>query len=165
GVDVPGIAVKLDQMIASVDSLPLAQDTRPQPAAPVKTAPANWWDKLVEEILSELRQLVRVQKVDGSDAALVSPTQAYYLRENLKLRLLNARISLLARDEPAYRRDLEAAASWVARYIDTRSPAGASMVSGLQELRANGAGSLFPTINESLAAVRAYKVPRERTPQ
>jgi uroporphyrin-3 C-methyltransferase len=165
GVDVAGIAVKLDQMIASVDSLPLAQDARPQPAVPAKPAPASWWDKLIEEILSELRQLVRVQKMDGGDAALVSPTQAYYLRENLKLRLLNARISLLARDESAYRGDLEAAASWVARYIDTRSAAGASMASGLKELRSTGAGRLFPTMNESLAAVRAYKVPRERGPQ
>jgi uroporphyrin-3 C-methyltransferase len=165
GVDVPGVAAKLDQMIASVDSLPLAQDARPQAAAPVKTAPANWWDKLIEELLSELRQLVRVQKVDGSDAALVSPTQAYFLRENLKLRLLNARISLLAHDEPAYRGDLETAASWLARYIDIRSAAGASMASGLKELRSTGAGSMFPTMNESLAAVRAYKLPREHGPQ
>jgi uroporphyrin-3 C-methyltransferase len=108
---------------------------------------------------------VRVQKADGGDAALVSPTQAYYLRENLKLRLLNARISLLARDESTYRGDLEAAASWVTRYIDTRSAAGASMASGLKELRSTGAGRLFPTMNESLAAVRAYKVPRERGSQ
>jgi uroporphyrin-3 C-methyltransferase len=165
GVDVPGIALKLDQMIASVDSLPLAQDTRPQPAAPAKAAPASWWDKLIDELLSELRQLVRVQKADGGDAALVSPTQAYYLRENLKLRLLNARISLLARDESTYRGDLEAAGSWVTRYIDTRSAAGASMASGLKELRSTGAGRLFPTMNESLAAVRAYKVPRERGSQ
>jgi len=165
GIDVPGIAAKLDQMIASVDSLPLAQDTRPQPAAPVKAAPASWWDKLIEELLSELSQLVRVQKVEGGDAALVSPTQAYFLRENLKLRLLSARISLLARDESAYHGDLQAAASWVARYIDTRSAPGASMASGLKELRSAGAGLLFPTMNESLAAVRAYKAPRERTPQ
>lgn len=165
GLDVPGTAVKLDQMIASVDSLSLLQDMRPQPPAPEKAAATGFWDQLFEDVMRELRQLVRIQRVDGSDAALVSPTQAYFLRENLKLRLLNARIALLARDETAYRGDLEAAATWVARYIDTRSGAGASMASGLKQLRATGTAPLFPTMNESLAAVRSYKAPRERAAQ
>src|SRR5215471_14249440 len=165
GLDVPGTAVKLDQMIASVDSLSLIQDMRPQPAAPEKTAATGFWERLFEDVLRELRQLVRIQKVDGSDAALVSPTQAYFLRENLKLRLLNARIALLSRDEAAYRSDLDAAAAWVNRYFDTRSGAGASMAAGLKQLRAAGSAPLFPTMNESLAAVRNYKAPRERTTQ
>jgi uncharacterized protein HemX len=163
-LDVPGIAAKLDQMIAGVDSLPLAQDMRPQPTSP-ETAPASGlWDRFVEDLLAELRQLVRIQKVEGADAALVSPPQAYFLRENLKLRLLNARIALLARDEAAYRGDLNVASAWLARYVDTRSGAAAAMAATLKQLRSAGASPLFPTMNESIAAVRAYKAPRERTP-
>src|SRR5215467_3466186 len=161
GLDVSGIAVKLDQMIASVDSLPLAQDMRPQPAAPEKVAPKGFWETLLDDILRELRQLVRIQKVEGSDAALLSPSQAYFLRENLKLRLLNARISLLSRDEAAYRSDLDAAAAWVNRYIDIRSGTGASTAAALKQLRATGTAPLFPTMSESLAAVRGFKAPRE----
>jgi uroporphyrin-3 C-methyltransferase len=159
--DVPGIAVKLDQMIASVDSLPLAQEMRPQPAAAEKAAPEGAWDRLVAEVVGELKQLVRIQRMDGADAPLVSPPQAYFLRENLKLRLLNARVSLLAHDEAAYRSDLDAAQAWLSRYIDTRSGPGASMAAGLKQLRAAGTGPLFPNINESLAAARSYKLPRE----
>jgi len=162
GLDVPGVAVKIDQMIAGVDSLPLAQDIRPHPEAAEKTAPQGLWERLVADLLGELRQLVRVQKIDGADAALLSPSQAYFLRENLKLRLLNARIALLTRDEAAYRSDLDAAAAWVQRYVDTRSGAAASMAATLKQLRSTGTGPLFPTMNESLAAVRAYKPPRER---
>ena len=158
GLDVSGITVKLDQMIASVDSLPLAQDMRPQPAVPEKAAPKGFWETLLDDLLRELRQLVRIQKVEG-DAALFSPSQAYFLRENLKLRLLNARIALLSRDEAAYRSDLDAAAAWVSRYIDTRSGAGASTAAALKQLRATGAAPLFPTMNESLAAVRNFKAP------
>lgn len=164
-LDVPGIALKLDQMVAGVDSLPLAQDMRPQPPAPEKAPPMGLWERLVEDLLSELRQLVRVQKMDSADAALLSPSQAYFLRENLKLRLLNARIALLTRDEAAYRSDLDAVVTWLARYVDTRSGAAASMAASLKQLRSTGASPLFPTMNESIAAVRAYKVPRERTPR
>src|SRR5258706_2763357 len=98
GLDVPGLAAKLDEMIVGVDSLLLAQDMRPQPAAAPKAAPEGMWERLLAELRDELRQLVRIQSVDGSDSALISPSQAFFLRENLKLRLLNARLALLARD-------------------------------------------------------------------
>ena len=163
GLDVPGIAAKIDQMIAGVDSLPLAQDVRPQPAAAEKTAPKNLWEKLVEELLGELRQLIRIQRMDEAEAVLLSPSQAYFLRENLKLRLLSARIALLARDEAAYRGDLDATAVWLERYVDTRSRAAAAMAASLKQLRSTGVGPLFPTLNESLAAVRANKATRERS--
>jgi hypothetical protein len=37
------------------------------------------------------------------------------------------------------------------------------MAASLKQLRSTGTGPLFPTMTESLAAVRAYKAPRERT--
>ena len=161
-VDVPGIALKIDQMIAGVDSLPLAQDMRPQAAAVKASAPESVWGRLFEETVRELRQLVKVQKMDNPETPLLSPSEAYFLRENLKLRLLNARIALLTRDEAAYRSDLDATAAWLERYVDTRSGTGASTAASLRQLRSASVSSMFPTIVESLAAVRAYKAPRER---
>jgi len=165
GLDIPGIAVKIDQMIAGVDSLPLAGDMRPEPEAPAKAPAGSWWGRLTEELRAELRQLVRIQKVEGAEAVLLTPSQSYFLRENLKLRLLNARIALLTRDEAAYRSDLAAAAASLERYVDTRSGVAASMAANLKELRSAGAGPLFPAMTESLAAMRAYKAPRERAPR
>ena len=162
GLDIPGIALKIDQMIAGVDTLPLAGDMRPGPEAAEKAPPGNWWGRLVDELRAELRQLVRIQKVEGAEAVLLSPSEAFFLRENLKLRLLNARIALLSRDEAAYSGDLAAAAALLERYVDTRSGAAASTAATLKGLRSAGVGPLFPTMTESLAAMRAYKVPREQ---
>jgi len=161
-LDISGFAVKLDQTIASVDSLPLAQDARPEAAAVTTREPEGFWRRLGAELLAELRQLVRIQKVAGADSALLSPPQAFFLRENLKLRLLNARLSLLGRDEAAYRNDLRLAASWLERYFDTRSRAVAAVAGTLKQLGSGGAGVSLPTIGESLAAVRGYKASRER---
>src|SRR3989454_8777488 len=165
GLDVPGIAVKLDQLIAGVDSLPLVQEARPQATAAAKREADGLWERLVAELLGELKQLVRIQNMEGSAPALLSPPQAFFLRENLKLRLLNARLALLARDETTYRSDVNVAASWLARYFDTRSRAAAAMAVSLKQLGSGGIGGSLPTSGESLAAVRAYKPHRKQAAQ
>ena len=164
-LDVLGFAVKLDQLIAGVDSLPLVQEARPQATAAAKREPVGLWERLVAEVLAELKQLVRIENMEGSAPALLSPPQAFFLRENLKLRLLNARLALLARDESTYRSDVKVAASWLERYFDTRSRAAVAMAATLKQL---GSGSMeisLPTIGESLAAVRAYKPIRKQAGQ
>src|SRR5467141_2818259 len=162
GLDVPGIALKLDQLIAGVDSLPLVQEARPQATAVAKREPDGFWERLVAELLGELKQLVRIQNMEASDPALLSPPQAFFLRENLKLRLLNARLALLARDEAVYRGDVKIAASWLERYFDTRSQAAAATAVTLKQLGSGTVGASFPTIGESLAAVRSYKSIRQQ---
>ncbi len=164
-LDVPGLAAKLDQLIAGVDSLPLVQEARPQATAAAKREADGLWERLVAELLGELKQLVRIQNMEGADLALLSPPQAFFLRENLKLRLLNARLALLARDEIGYRSDVKIAASWLERYFDTRSRAAAAMAVTLKQLGSGGMGVSFPTIGESLAAVHGYKPIRKQAGQ
>jgi len=161
-LDVPGLVVKLDQLIAAVDSLPLMQDARPQATAVTKRESDGLWERLVAELLGELKQLVRIQNVENADPALLSPPQAFFLRENLKLRLLNARLALLARDETAYRGDVKVAASWLERYFDMRSQAAAATAVTLKQLGSGTVGASFPTIGESLAAVRSHKSIRQQ---
>src|SRR5467141_3816809 len=165
GLDVPGLAAKLDQLIAGVDSLPLVQDARPQAPAAAKHEAEGLWARLVADLLGELKQLVRLENMGASDPALLSPPQAFFLRENLKLRLLNARLALLARDETAYRSDVKLAAGWLERYFDTRSRAAAATAATLKQLASDSIRASLPTIGESLAAVRAYKPVRKQAGQ
>jgi uroporphyrin-3 C-methyltransferase len=162
-LDIPGLAVKLDQLIASVETLTLAQDARPQAAAAPAREPQGLWERLGAEILGEMRRLIRIQNVERADAALLTPPQMFFLRENLKLRLLNARLALLARDEVTYRSDLKLAASWLGRYFDARSKEVASAAGILKQLDSGGAGLSLPAIGDSLDAVRGYKASRERS--
>ena len=57
----------------------------------------------------DVRQLIRVRSVNTPEALMLSPEQNYFVRENLKLRLLNARLALLSRDETSFAGDLAAA--------------------------------------------------------
>ena len=107
-VDTLAISTRLDNMIAGVDTFPLAMEMRPQPdaEAPV-AADGNAWTRFWREAWSDLKQLVRVQQMDKPEMPLLTPSQAFFLRENLKLRLIGARLSLLARDAASYKADLE----------------------------------------------------------
>jgi uroporphyrin-3 C-methyltransferase len=109
-VDTAGLAGKLDAAIASIDAMPLAREERvaPPAASPVP-ADAPAWSRFLRDMWADLKGLVRIEVSDRAAPPLVTPPQQYYLRENLRLRLLSARLSLIARNEPAFRADVKAA--------------------------------------------------------
>jgi uroporphyrin-3 C-methyltransferase len=110
----------------------------------------------------DLRSLVRIQTVERPELPLIDPGQEFFLRENLKLRLLSARIALLQRDGKAYRNDLAEALQWVQRFYDTRNPSLSGAMSTLKQLAQVDVGIDVPDIDASLNAVRDYKLTREK---
>jgi uncharacterized protein HemX/uroporphyrinogen-III synthase len=166
-LDLPGMSMRIDTLVAQVDSLPLAFDERGERNPPAKQAPAEergFWSRLSSEVWNELRQLIVVRQVGNPEPPLLPPSQAYFVRENLRLRLLNARLSLLTRDEAGYREDLRTAQRWIQRYFDPRSKQTADALNQLKQLSSTTISFEMPTITESLEAVRGYKSRRERSP-
>jgi uncharacterized protein HemX len=167
-VDFPSMSMRIDTLVAQVDSLPLAFDERGERIGTAKdSAPAGergFWSRLSSEVWNELRQLVVVRQVNNPEPPLLPPSQAYFLRENLRLRLLNARLALLTRDEAGYRGDLRAAQRWIQRYFDPRSKQTVDALNQLKQLSSTTLSFEMPTISESLDAVRGYKSRRERSP-
>jgi uroporphyrin-3 C-methyltransferase len=167
-LDLPGMSLRLDGLVAAVDALPLAFDQRAERPAPAEAAAGeaaqeSLLARLGGEIWKELRQLVVVRRIDAPEPPLLPPSQAYFLRENLKLRLLNARVALLTRNEAGYREDLRVSQAWLQRYFDARSKPGQAMLAQLKQLSATSIGFEPPSIGESLEAVHGFKSRRERT--
>ena len=106
---------------------------------------------------NDVRQLIRVRSVDTPQALLLSPGQSYFLRENLKLRLLNARLALLSRNEAAFRSDLIAAQDALQKYFDTRARATQGLQALLRQVQGSNLAVEMPTLSDSLNAVRNYK--------
>jgi uroporphyrin-3 C-methyltransferase len=163
-LDVPGMSARIDSLVATVDSLPLAFEERSVATKEKPSSEGGFWSRLGSEVWSELRQLVIVRRVGSSEPPLLPPPQAYFLRENLRLRLLNARLSLLSRDEAGYREDLRAAQAWIGRYFDVRSKPAADALAQLKQLSTSSISFEMPTISESLEAVRGFKSRRSRAP-
>jgi len=120
------------------------------------------WDRAWRAIWEELKGLVRVERLDASDPALIAPEGRVFLRENMKLRLLHARLALLQRDEASFRGDLKAVQGSLERWFDTKQKPVASALQTLAQLNAAAVNVELPTINDSLDAARSVKLPRER---
>jgi len=170
-VDLAGLAIKLDDAIAQIDNLPLLGEAKTghqqansvgtvattEPVAPTLPAWRVWIDELGSELGHSLTGLVQVRRIDNSDAMLVAPDQGYYLRANLRLRLLSARLSLLARNPATLKSDLTAASASVDRYFDPASKQVQMVRTLLQQVDQAAITVQVPDMNGSLAAVRQFK--------
>jgi uroporphyrin-3 C-methyltransferase len=180
GADVPGIALKLDAILSAVPILPLAFEQRPAPvkvevppkkAAPavqpaVPPAPTFDWQAVAQSWLADLwrevRQLVRIERIDRPDPGLLAPREIFFLRENLRLRLLSARLALLARDGRSFRSDLVQAHAWLEQYFDVRAPAVQEAQAALKTLGKLDVMREPVEIGETLSALRNFKLVRDR---
>ena len=167
GANISGLSLKIESVVTAVDGLPLAYEQRPKPVAPKAGADArpvnlDFWRELGAELWRELRQLVRIERIDHGDPALLAPQQSYFLRENLKLRLLNARLALLQRDGRVYREEIRQAREQLDRYFDGRAKPVQAAQSTLATLAGTDVSFDLPGLAESLTVLRNLKLARER---
>jgi uroporphyrin-3 C-methyltransferase/uroporphyrinogen III methyltransferase/synthase len=109
----------------------------------------------------ELQKLIRVRRVDEPDAPLLAPDQAYFLRENMRLMLLNARLGLLGRNDLQFKTDLNRAIEWLNRYYDTDNRLVKGSLEQLNQLRAAKLMLEPPQPAESLREVRKLRALRD----
>jgi len=168
GVDIAGINTRINDLVAAVDRLPLAYQQHAASAAVAQTIPPKdetVLQKLLREIGQEAKQLVRIQDTGKEEIPLLMPDQEFFLRENLKLHLLSARIALLSRDENSFSRELETAQLWTNRYFDGKSDATMRMLAELQKLAATDIGIALPDIGAGLQAIQNYRLTHENGPK
>nr|WP_141755363.1 fused uroporphyrinogen-III synthase HemD/membrane protein HemX [Burkholderia plantarii] len=171
-VDLTGLAIKLDDAIGRIDALPLAGEAPIGRAVPRAAHPADaaqqaaatgqprwkiWWHDLSTGVAAQLTSLVQVRRIDNADAMLTSPEQGYFVRENVKLRLLTARLSLLARNDAAMKSDLHAAQAALGRYFDASSKDTRTVQDLLKQVDAASLSVAVPNLNTSLSAIQQFK--------
>ncbi len=135
---------------------------REQAAAAADGKLSLWWWQASQQISSwtglvwgEARTLLRVTRVEHPEAALISPDQSFFLRENLKLRLLNARLALLSRQFDTAQADLRDSQEMLNRYFDTRSRKVAGVAELLRQVAGQARQVSVPRPDDTLAALTA----------
>ena len=175
--DIPALLVKIDELARLFDDLPLANGAVPELQAPQEPlvaeekpkdqglirattgAVSDWFGRtfssVVATVRDEARRLLRVSRIDRPEAALLAPEQAFFLRENTKLKLLNARLALLSRQSEVARSDLVGVQAALQRYFDgssRKTQAGAAL---LQQIQASLKSTELPRLDQTVTALAA----------
>lgn len=174
-VDLTSLALRIDTLIASIDTLPMLASAAAGSPAPADEAEAEGdgagdaLDRLAsrgrrgwDALRSEFQELFRVRRVDAPEAAMLAPEQSYFVRENLRLTLLGARLALLSRNQAVFRADLDRASRWIGTYYDRQSRGVGNVLATLQQLQSSQVSVEVPGLSDSLNAVRAARSAREQ---
>ncbi len=168
-LDVATLATRLDEAVRLVDDLPLLAVGRtplasapPASASAATAAPATWreqagalWRAGTQRVGDELRALVRVTRIEHPESVLATPEQQLFLRENLKLRLLNARLALFSRQFDIAQADLRTSQDVLERYFDRSSKRVQAASETLRQVAAQARQVTLPRPDETLAALAA----------
>ena len=170
--DTAGLLAQIDDLVRQVDDLPVLNavaqaasarrmnarvqpDGSASPAAVAEDAP--WWRTTLqrswEVVRDEARGLVRVSRIDQPEAVLLAPDQIFFLRENLKLKLLNARLGILARQYESARSDLSGAINALNKYFDPASRRTQSAATVLLQAQEHMKTAELPRLDETLSAL------------
>lgn len=168
--DIPALLAKLDELTRLVDDLPVINaigsttaantDTRPVAKKPKADDVSNWqatgaawWQTGWQAVRTELLKLVRVSRIEHPDAVLLSPEQTFFLRENLKLKLLNARLGLLSRQLASAKSDMASANADVRKYADPSAKSSQVVFGLMQQVQTQLGTMAIPGLDESLSAL------------
>jgi uroporphyrin-III C-methyltransferase len=113
----------------------------------------QWLQRFATTSRDEILGLVRVSSINTPEAALLSPEQGFFVRENLKLKILNARLGLLARQADASRADLAQASASLARYFDANARDTVQAQQLLTQLQSQMRSLELPRIDDTMAAL------------
>jgi len=96
-----------------------------------------------------------VTRIDHPEAMLVAPEQTFFVRENLKLRLLNARLALLSRQFEIAQSDLQVAQTALDRYFDRTSKRTLLASDLIRQVTGQARQVVVPRPDDTLAALTA----------
>ena len=186
--DIPSLVIKLDEAVRLVDELPLLSTAEPRQAAVAASIPtaassagtagkpgqlgqlasaeawaqawSDGWRAASQRVWAEARSLIRLTRIDRPEAMLLAPEQAFFLRENLKLRLLNARLALLSRQFDTAQSDLQIAQTSLDRYFDRNSRRTGLATDLVKQVAVQSRQVVLPRPDDTLAALAAASAGR-----
>jgi len=153
---------------AASATAPAAAPVAADPAPPAATEEASIWARawgwvgqtgsgagawLWQQLRQSSADLIRISRIDDPEAALLAPEQAYFLRENIRLKLLSARLGVLTRQFDAARADVQTVQALVQRYFNPAAPETQRALEQLAQLQTDMQQPDLPRPDATLAAL------------
>ena len=168
-IDYVGLSLALNALQQQIESLPLVTPD-PKTVAQRKNEASNVstiekWQQLPAAIWQDLLKLFRIQKHNEEIKPLILPEQRFYLVQNLKLQLEQARLALLNSHPVIFKDRIYQAQQWVNQYFDKNHSNTQSVISSLDKLAATNIQLKLPDISKSLSSLQLLNPNNKKTAQ
>ena len=162
--DFSGTALALADLAARVRQLPLRVGAAATPAPTrAQTEQPPRWQQLLGNIWQELKSLVVITRNRAQTAALLAPSEQFFLHRNLQLQLEAARVALLARDEDQYRVSIQAGTDWLREFFDPDDAGVRRALKILQGAAALELSQPLPSVDATISAFDEYLLRQDGT--
>ena len=162
--DVEGLYVRLSAMIKSLDRLnarallsqkaDAAQTDEITQAVTEEFETSFSWQALWKEIWKDLQKVLIIQRLDHAVEPLLAPEQSYYLKQNLRLMLEQASLSILDRNQVIYQDSLEKASLWLNSYFDLTDTGTRVLLKHVEDMKLAQINPVIPDISGSLRLLK-----------
>jgi uroporphyrin-3 C-methyltransferase len=157
--DTAGLSLKLSTMVQDVDDLPLLtpepETAAREPLSPTKPGIENWRE-LPAAMWEDVKKLVIIRDHQGPIKPLLSPEQHFFLSQNLKLQLEQARLALLNGENAVYHERLDTVQTWLNNWYDLEQTRTVHMLERIKELQAIDVQPALPELTRSYQAFKTY---------
>ena len=137
-IDRDGLVLKLNSLEQQINKLPLASAVLPEAEAveqkKVSTNINDWQSNLMQSLDNFAGHFITYRVREGNVIPLLSPEQHFYLKENIKGKLLLASKALYREQSEVYATSLESAKLWSSQYFQQDDPAVKSFMAQLDSL-------------------------------
>ena len=163
-IDLRSTASMLNQMVNEVDRMPLISTPKPlgakQPAAAPKASPSQsapdsrtFWQQVTDGLTQRVLDAVQIRRVENPEAVFLTAEQGALVAERLKLRLLSARMALVARQPDLLQQDLLGAQAIIKQTYDLSDPLVIKHLAQIKQMIDDSGRFAVPSIQRSLDAL------------
>lgn len=165
--DIAGMSLTLSSINNDLEKLPLATPDPKSREQQVQreleeTQKVQSWRELPAAVWRDLKNLVVIRDHEKPVKPLLSPDQRFFLMENLRLQIEQARLALLSGQQTIYKERLDTAIQWIGQYFDKDSSVTKSTLQTLQQLSAVEIAPELPDISHTYVALQRYRAGKEQ---
>jgi uroporphyrin-III C-methyltransferase len=163
--DIAGMAIYLAELVDLSADLPLKSEVIKKVNA-ITSSDENRiddgsgadpvWKKVPRILWQEIKSLIVIKRTGEVKKALLLPGEEYFLYQNLRLELENARLSVLRADSGNLRASVTLIQSWLRQYFNTSDSAVINVMETLDQMQEIEMKPALPDISSSLESLRAY---------
>jgi len=154
-VDIPGLALQIGSLAESVEQLPLMDQKRLAVASEKREGTSSVeWQEIPSVVWNDIKSLVQVRRHQQPTEPLLAPQQAWFLYQNLQLKLEQARLAVLKQNTAVFAQSLEEVSQWLSSYFEAESAAVISMQETVKHLRTVELQPTIPDVSGSLRELR-----------